>query len=320
MVAKVLMLAYLIRLRNNTSTITQAERTTSLYGGVMQSYELTNNRMPERLQRLSSPPRALFHTGADLEELLERPVVAIVGSRKVTPYGHQVTTKLARELAEQGVVIVSGLALGVDALAHQAVLEADGLTIAVLPSPIEQIVPRSHVQLARRIVERGGALISEYAADMPPMKQNFVARNRLVAGLADALLITEAALKSGSLHTARFALEQGKDVMAVPGNISSPISEGTNNLIRAGAVPITCVEDVLSVLQLRFKSIAPLKVAKGANVYEQAIIDLLKTGLTDGEELQRNSQLEIAAFNQTLTMLELSGKIRPIGANNWALA
>jgi DNA processing protein len=286
----------------------------------MNSYELTHNELPERLLQMPSPPKRLFHHGTDLNELLVRPVVAIVGSRKVTPYGHQVTTKLARELAEQGVVIVSGLALGVDALAHQAALEAGGLCIAVLPSPIEHIVPRTHVQLARRIVEQGGALVSEYPTGMPPQLQNFIARNRLVAGLADALLITEAALKSGSLHTARFALEQGKDVMAVPGNITSPISEGANNLIRAGAVPITCTEDVLSVLQLRFKVIAPLKIAKGANAYEQKLIDLLKTGLTDGEELQRTSKLEIAAFNQTLTMLELSGKIRPLGAGHWALA
>jgi DNA processing protein len=286
----------------------------------MDIYELPHNQVPERLRQLSSPPKQLFHAGANLAELLQRPTVAIVGSRKVTPYGHQITRKLAHNLAEQGIVIVSGLALGVDAIAHQAALEAGGLTIAVLPSPIEQIAPRSHVQLAQRILDGGGALISEYPDGTPPLRPYFVARNRLVAGLCDALLITEAALKSGSLHTARFALEQGKDVLAVPGNITNPIAEGTNNLIRAGAVPITSTEDVLSVLQLRFKAIAPLKVAKGANMYEQAIIDLLKTGVTDGEQLQRDSKLDIAAFNQTLTMLELSGKIRALGANNWALS
>lgn len=286
----------------------------------MADYELTHNQLPQRLQELASAPKQLYCAGSDLAELLKRPVVAIVGSRSVTPYGHQVTTRLARGLAEQGVVIVSGLALGVDALAHQAALEADGLCIAVLPSPVDYIVPRSHYQLAQRVLARGGVLVSEYPTGQPAHKSNFVARNRIVAGLADALLITEAALKSGSLHTARFALEQGKDVLAVPGNITSPISEGANNLIRAGAVPITSVEDVLSVLQLRFKTITPLKVAKGANAYEQAVIDLLKTGLSDGAELQRSSRLDIAAFNQTLTMLELSGKIRPLGANTWALA
>jgi DNA processing protein len=286
----------------------------------MDIYELPHNQQPTRLLQLASPPKQLFYAGADLSELLQRPTVAIVGSRKVTPYGHQVTSKLARQLAEQGIVIISGLALGVDALAHQAALEAGGLTIAVLPSPIEQIAPRSHVGLAQQITERGGALISEYSDGAEVFRTNFVARNRLVAGLADAVLITEAALKSGSLHTARFALEQGKDVLAVPGNITNPVAEGANNLLRAGAVPVTCVEDILSVLQLRFKAITPLKVARGANAHEQAIIDLLKTGLTDGELLQRTSELEIAQFNQTLTMLELSGKIRPLGGGHWALS
>lgn len=285
----------------------------------MDIYELPNSQVPKRLKQLSSPPKRLFVAGADLNELLQRPAVAIVGSRKVTPYGRQVTIKLARELAEQGVVIISGLALGVDSLAHQAALDVGGLTIAVLPSPIEQIAPRSHVQLAHAIVERGGALISEYPDGDEVFRTNFVARNRLVAGLSDAVLITEAALKSGSLHTARFALEQGKDVLAVPGNITNPIAEGTNNLIRAGAVPVTCANDVLSVLQLKFKAITPLKIGRGANAFEQAIIDLLQSGLTDTEELQKSSDLDISQFNQTLTMLELSGKIRPLGGGHWAL-
>jgi DNA processing protein len=286
----------------------------------MDSYELPYNQLPDRLLQLASPPKRLFVAGAKLDELLQRPLVAIVGSRKVTPYGRQVTTQLARQLAEQGIVIVSGLAIGVDALAHEAALQAGGLTIAVLPSPVQQVMPRSHVQLAQRIKQGGGALISEYPDGMPALRQHFVIRNRLVAGLCDALLVTEAALKSGSLHTARFCLEQGKDVMAVPGNITNPIAAGTNNLIRAGAVPITCVEDVLSVLQLRFRTIAPLKVAQGANSYEQAVIDLLKSGLTEADELQRSSHLDIAAFNQTMTMLELTGKIRPLGGNAWALS
>lgn len=286
----------------------------------MNGYELTHNQIPERLKNIPSPPRTLYCAGTDVNELLQRPAVAIVGSRKVTPYGRQVTTMLARELAEQGVVIVSGLASGIDAIAHQAALDASGLTIAVLPSPLEQVAPRMHTQLAQRIVEKGGALISEYPAGRPVQVQNFVIRNRLVAGLSDVLLVTEAALKSGSLHTARFALEQGKDVLAVPGNITNPMAEGVNNLLRAGAMPITSSQDVLSVLQLKYNVIAPLKVAKGANAYEQTVIDLLKSGITDSADIQRVSSLNIAAFNQTLTMLELSGKIRPLGAGHWTLA
>lgn len=286
----------------------------------MEIVTLTGDAIPERLRQIPSPPKQLYYTGGDLSELLQRPLVSIVGSRKVSPYGQYVTTKLARELAEQGVVVVSGLALGIDALAHRGALEAGGLTIAVLPSPLEDICPHSHQQLAMEILRQGGALISEYPEGTPPFRPNFVARNRLVAGISDALIITEAALKSGSLHTARFALDQGKDVLAVPGNITSPTSVGANNLLRAGAVPVTSTADVLSVLQLQYKAITPLKVSVGANPLEQAIIDLLKAGLTEGEQLQRDSELDIAEFNQTLTMLELSGKIRPLGAGHWALA
>ncbi len=286
----------------------------------MEIITLTGQAIPERLRQIPSPPKQLYYSGPDLGELLQRPLVTIVGSRKVTPYGQYVTSKLARELADQGVVIVSGLALGIDALAHRGALDAGGLTIAVLPSPLEDICPHSHQQLAMDILRQGGALISEYPEGTPAYRPNFVARNRLVAGISDALVITEAALKSGSLHTARFALEQGKDVLAVPGNITSPTSVGANNLLRAGATPVTSTTDVLSVLQMHYQAITPLKVAVGANLLEQAVIDLLKTGLTDSEQLQRDSQLDIAQFNQTLTMLELSGKIRPLGAGHWALA
>lgn len=274
--------------------------------------------IPPILRRIPSPPKQLFHAGADLNELLKRPRVAIVGSRNVTPYGRQVTLKLAGELAEQGVVIVSGLALGVDGLAHQAALEANGLTIAVLPGPLEIIAPSAHNQLAEQIIEQGGALLSEYAADEFPAKQNFIARNRLVSGLADALLITEAAEKSGSLHTARFALEQGKDVLAVPGNITSATSIGANNLLRAGAVPITCYRDVLEVLGLADHA-TPAAEVRGRNAHEQTVLDLLLTGLSDGNELLIASKLKVQEFNQVLTMLELGGKIRSLGANQWAI-
>src|SRR5207244_4380589 len=137
--------------------------------------------------------------------------------------------------------------LGVDAVAHQAALDAGGLTIAVLPSPLEEIYPVSHRRLAMQILEKGGALISEFPEGTPAFRGNFIARNRLVSGLSDALLITEAAEKSGSLHTARFALEQGREVLAVPGNITSITSAGTNNLLKAGAAPVTSYEDVMYV-------------------------------------------------------------------------
>ncbi len=273
---------------------------------------------PEVLRQIPSAPAQLFHRGAPLEELLRRPRVAIVGSRSVSPYGKQVTTQLARQLAEQGVVIVSGLALGVDGLAHQAAIEAGGQAIAVLPGPLEAIVPTTNRRLAQTILDSGGALVSEYTAGTPPQKQNFIARNRLVAGLSQAVLITEAAEKSGSLHTARFALEQGKDVLAVPGNITSVGSVGTNNLIKAGAAPITSYRDVLYALGLEEHQTA-MQHIRGRNAHEQQVLDLMLQGVAEGEQLLKQSQLSTSEFNQVLTMLEVGGKIRSLGANQWAI-
>jgi DNA processing protein len=281
---------------------------------------LKNRGIPQRLERIPGPPKQLFHRGEILETLLERPCVAIVGSRSVSPYGIQVTRSLAGKLAEQGIVVISGLALGVDALAHQAALDAGGLTIAVLPGSVEKPYPATNRQLAEKIVHQGGALVSEYAAGPldNSFKSNFVARNRLVAGLADALLITEAAEKSGSLHTANFALNQGKLVMAVPGNITSPGSAGTNNLIKAGAAPVTSYHDVLHAMELVEHTTAAKNI-RGSNMHEQKLLDLILGGMNDGEMLLKHSELDISLFNQTLTMLEITGKIRSLGANQWAI-
>lgn len=271
--------------------------------------------IPERLQRLPQPPKQLFVQGY-LEALLESPCVAIVGSRKVSTYGRQVTEQFARVLAERGVTIISGLAFGVDSIAHRAALEAGGKAIAVLPTPLDRIYPASHRQLATDLLEQGGALVTEYASDDDTYPSSFVARNRLIAGLADATLIPEAALKSGSLHTARFTLELGKDVLAVPGNITSPVSEGTNNLVRVGATPITSVDDLLFALKLPAN--APQK-PKGQTPAEQTILDLLAAGISDGAELLQRSRLAVESFNQSLTMLEIKGIIRNLGTNHWSL-
>jgi DNA processing protein len=277
---------------------------------------LTKSQLPTRLAAVASPPKQLFVEG-ELIELLDKPCVAIVGSRKVSPYGREVTKRLARELAEQGIVIVSGLAFGVDAIAHEAALEAGGQAIAVLPSPLDNIYPASHHGLARRILGQGGALVTEYPSGTGSFKGNFVARNRIIAGLADAVLITEAALKSGSLHTARFALNAGRDVLAVPGNITSETSEGTNNLIKSGAMPVTEVSDILFALGIEPSTTTK---PKGATTAEQDIINLIAAGITDGTLIQAASGLTAEEFNQTLTMLELNGKIRSLGSNHWGLS
>lgn len=276
-----------------------------------------NPAYPERLRHIPDAPRQLFMCN-DLTDLLQRPTLAIVGSRRVTPYGRQVTEMLAREATQQGITIISGLALGIDAIAHQAALAERGTTIAVLPCGLDTIYPTSHHHLAQQIMEQGGALVSEYPAETPPFKLNFIARNRIVTGLADAVLITEAASKSGTLHTANFALEQGKTVMAVPGNITSEQSQGTNNLIKMGATPVTNIQDILSAMNLQITK--QEKPVFGDTQEETRILQLMNAGISDGSELLHTSQLDASVFNQALTMLEIAGKIRPLGAGHWGIA
>ncbi len=203
---------------------------------------------PHQLTKLPQPAYKLYVIGNT--EILNYRSLAIVGSRTVTSYGREVTTQIATEVAWSSIPIVSGLALGVDSIAHKAALNAGGHTIAVLPGGIENIYPASHRALAEDIVRKGGALVSEYPGTMRPHKYHFIARNRIIAGLAHATLISEATEKSGSLHTAQFALEQGKDVMAVPGSIFSPMSVGTHNLIKDGAQLIQNPEEILKLFAI----------------------------------------------------------------------
>lgn len=275
---------------------------------------------PKKLLALADAPKELYVLGTGVDELQARPAVAIVGSRKVTAYGQQVTAKLAGELARAGVIIVSGLAIGVDAIAHRAALEAGGITIAVLPSGLGHIYPASHFQLAQQIIEKGGALVSEYPENTKiAYKGNFVARNRIVSGLSNAVLITEAAEKSGTLHTADFALQQGIDVLAVPGNITSPTSGGTNNLIRAGATMVASVEDVFEALGIQSAEKQQAAKPVGSTPEEQVLLDLLFDGTQAGDMLLESSKLDVRHFNQALTMLEIRGVIRPLGNNRWGL-
>lgn len=268
------------------------------------------------LQTIADCPKRLYVMGSLPTE--RRPSVAIIGSRKPTAYGKEVTHQLAFELARRGVVVVSGLALGVDGIAHQATLEAGGTTVAVLGNGPPKIYPSSHRSLGEQIIARGGAIISEYEAGRPALAHQFLERNRIVSGLADAIIITEAAARSGTMSTAAHALEQGKEIFAVPGNITSPLSAGCNALLKKGATPITSADDVLEVIApdlLRPQSVLPL----GNTPAETKVITLLQSGIRDGEELQRQSQLDPQDFSQTLTMLEINGTIRSLGANQWTL-
>lgn len=279
---------------------------------------LYGSDLPLELQRLHEPPKQLHASGQHLPKLMKRPRLGIVGSRKVTAYGRTITTKFASELAGRGVVIISGLALGVDSIAHKAALDTGGTTVAVLPVGLDRIYPTSHHQLAQDIIAQNGLLVTEYPFRTDPRRENFIARNRIIAALSEGLLITEAAVASGSLHTARFALELGIPVLAVPGPITSPTSEGTNNLIKAGAIPVTSAEDIITAMKWQLESPEESDIT-AATKEERIILELLKQGVSDGHELLVRSGLEAAKFNQSLTMLELTGRIRPLGANHWSL-
>jgi DNA processing protein len=286
----------------------------------MKIYRLKPNQesFPENLKQIPYSPKSIYVVG-DASILSYEPLISMVGSRKVTSYGRLVTEKLASELAGQGIVTVSGLALGVDSICHRASIRAGGKTIAVLPCGLDRVYPTSHQNLAQEIVETGGALISEYPEGTPPLRQHFIARNRLVSGISDALIITESAIKSGTLHTAKFALEQNKVVMAVPGNINSTNSEGTNNLIKTGAIPVTKNQDVLEAIGYTFKSKLSDRTLTANTPEEYLILSLIQKGSRDIEELLDFSNLSPSLFNQTLTMLELSGRIKSAGAGKWDL-
>ena len=281
---------------------------------------LESSEFPKRLRTIPTPPKELYIlSSTDVNELLQHPCLAVIGSRKVSAYGKAMTSGLAGELAKAGVVIISGLALGMDGIAHQATIDAGGLTIAVLPTGFNRIYPATHHGLAQQILSSGGALISEYPPDAGVTHKGvYIARNRIVSGLCDALLITEAATKSGTLHTAEFALEQGKDVLAVPGNITSPTSAGTNNLIKAGATPVTDVSDVFHALGIEQGKTAH-DAPTSSNPNEQLLLDLLVNGTSDGRILLEESRLPVTIYNQALTMLEIRGHIRPLGNDNWGL-
>lgn len=265
---------------------------------------------------IADKPKALYIMGELPKE--RRPSVAIVGTRKPTVYGKEVTHRLAYELAKQGVVIISGLALGVDGLAHRAALEAGGATIAVLGNGLGSVYPAAHRTLAKQIIDSGGAIISEYEPEAEARGFQFLERNRIVSGLSDAIIITEAAARSGTLNTAGHALEQGRDIFVVPGNITSPLSAGCNALLKRGAAPVTEAKDVLETIApqlLKPQSVLPL----GTTPLETEIIKLLQAGVRDGDQLHQKTGAGASEFGQTLTMMELSGTIRALGGNQWTL-
>ena len=260
-------------------------------------------RYPQLLAQLHDPPRQL-HVRGD-PEVLAQPSVAVVGARSCSPYGAQVARDLARALTGAGVVVVSGLARGIDGEAHRGALEAGGATVAVLGCGIDRDYPRSHAELAGRI-RQSGAVVSEYPPGVEPAPWRFPARNRIIAGLCLATVVVEARERSGALITADFALELGREVFAVPGEITAALSAGTNDLLRQGAAPLLSAHDVLFALGL--DALVPSrmrKVSEGAT----AVLELLADGARGADELARLGRLQTAEVATALVELELAGLV-----------
>ena len=213
---------------------------------IIEEISIKNNEYPNQLKNIYDPPAKLYVLGN--RSILNQKNFAIVGSRKATEYGKKVAMQISKELSENGLNIVSGLARGIDSYAHLGAIYAKGKTTAVLGSGIDIIYPKENFFLAEKIINTGGAIISEYPIGTKPMKINFPARNRIISGISEGLLVVEAKKKSGTLITVDFALEQGKEVFAVPGDINREQSEGCNLLIKDGANVVTSSQDIIYVI------------------------------------------------------------------------
>jgi DNA processing protein len=258
-------------------------------------------RLPPLLRAIHDPPACLYVRGDAPDDVLERPAVAVVGARACSAYGALVARMLGNELAAAGLVVVSGLARGIDGEAHRGALAAGGITVAVLGCGPDRDYPAAHARLAAEI--RGqGLVVSEYAAGTEPAPWRFPARNRIIAGLCAATVVVEARERSGALITTDFALEEGREVLAVPGEITSPLSAGTNALLRLGATPVTCAQDVLEVFGLERPKPRPPTV-------DGAAARLLTALPATADELVRTTSLDAAAIARALTELELAGLV-----------
>jgi DNA processing protein len=270
---------------------------------------------PSRLREIDQPPPVLYIRGEYLEDDLF--AVALVGTRKVTPYGRQVTEEIASFLAANGISVISGLARGVDAIAHQTALKAGGRTIAVLGSGVDKIYPPEHRGLAEQMMGRGG-IISDYAVGTPPDASNFPPRNRIISGLSLAVVVIEAAETSGALITAEFAAEQGREVFAVPGSIYAPQSKGTNRLIQKGAQPLVTPADLMQALDLtRMDSQKAARKILPTDETEARLLNVLSSEPLHVDDIRSRTDLPIEKVSAALVLMELKGMVKQVGGMNY---
>jgi len=272
---------------------------------------LEDKEYPELLREISNPPFLLYYQGK-LEDPRDKCSLAVVGTRKISSYGKLVTEKLVRDLTNNNITIISGLALGVDAAAHESCLNNHGRTIAVLGSGIDRQVfyPRDNWRLGQKIINQDGLIVSEYPPLTKAQRHLFPQRNRIVAGLGLGTLVTEAPIKSGALLTAKLALEQNREVFAVPGQIYSINSTGTHNLIKLGAKLVDCADDIFNELNLPESKMPELIYNSAITPTEKLIFEYLLINPAPVDELIRETKLDSSIINSTLTLMEISGKIK----------
>ncbi len=268
---------------------------------------------PEALQQIYDPPTVIYYKGEILEK--DKKAIGVVGTRKITGYGKLVTEKFTKALVDAGFTIVSGLARGVDSCAHWTAVKNNGRTIAVLGGGLNKIYPPENILLVNQIIAGQGAVITEFPPDYPSVPGNFPARNRIISGLSKAVLVTEAAVDSGSLITARVALEQGRDIFAIPGPITSDLSRGPADLIKEGARLVFEPSEILDELGVSGVQSEELRVKSLGNLdqTEQKILEYLANENKHVDEICRNLNLSASVTNATLLKMEILGLIRNLG-------
>ena len=274
-----------------------------------------DEQYPRRLGEMDQSPPVLYLRGQLLPD--DDWAVAVVGTRRTTSYGRQVTEEVSNTLGRSGITVVSGLARGIDAIAHQSALAAGGRTLAVLGSGVDQIYPPEHRSLAEQIMEHG-AILSDYPPGTPPDAANFPPRNRIISGLARAVVVIEAGVGSGALITAAFAAEQGREVFAVPGNINAVQSKGTNLLIQQGARPLLSPQDILETLNLSMVSQQrTARRALPADAVEAQLYSLLGHEPLHVDEIRALTKLPIEKVSATLALMELKWMVRQVGGMHY---
>lgn len=276
----------------------------------IQLISILSDRYPTLLKNTARPPLVLFVKG-DVS-VLEHVQIGMVGSRTPSPYGEKVTRFFASELASAGVVVTSGMAIGIDGVAHQSCLQAGGKTVAVMGSGFRHIYPKRHNELFNQITQQG-AVISEFLPDVPPIQFNFPRRNRIIAGLSNGTLVVEAAIKSGSLITAKYALEEGRDVFAVPGNIFNPMSEGGHHLLQQGAKLVTKLDDIVEeYVDISYSSQTTLPSTLKNNLAAPQLLASVDHDTTPVDVIVQRSKLPVEQVLTELLDLEVQGLVAAV--------